>query len=200
MTEIESALGAQFARHNRRVIGLSALTFAAALVLWAALYAVAQWLTLLAAAVIAGESAPLPPRFRVFFAWVAAALLGLALIERWLTRDHRVRDEKTGTAIIMDFLLAIPRVTLDAWGTLRAWQHLSRTELALAAAFVERLATVPRLPLHSAGLEIPNAAMRAKILFALQLTEIVAVHRRDREFCIALNPARRESLPLPPEK
>jgi hypothetical protein len=197
VTEIESALHAHFGRHNRRVVTLSALTFAAALVLWAGLYVVAQWLTLLAAAAIAGESTPLPPRFPAFFSFGAAALMGLAVIDRWLTRDERVRDEKSGAAICMDFVLAIPRVTLDAWGTLRAWQHLSPSELALAAAFIERLAGVSRLPLHAAAIELPDPSARAKILFALQLTQVIAVQRRDGEFCITLDPLQRQSLRLP---
>ncbi len=186
--EIESALRLHFSRHNARVVLLAALTLAAAAVLWAALYLLAQWLTLLASVAISGEDTPVPRAFPATFAAVAAGLLGCAWLDRRLTPDERARNEKTAREILTDFVLAIPRVTLAAWGTLTAWQRLSRTDLALAAALIEQLATLHRMPLHAAGIEIPDAAAREKILFALQLTEVIDVRRNDRGFWIALHP------------
>jgi hypothetical protein len=73
-----------------------------------------------------------------------------------------------------------------------------------AVALIERLGHERRLPLTSMPLEIPNAQRRFKILFALQMVQIIDVRREDRELWVALNPLRPPALkvarPTPPDR
>ena len=192
--EIASSLRAHLARHNARVVLLSAATLAAAIVLWAVLYAIAQWLTLLALTIVRGEDTALPRGFPVVFAAAVFCLLAYAWIDRRLTPNDMPRDDKSVGEIAEDFLLAIPRTTLAAWSTLTAWQSLSASEFALAAAFLERLNRERRVAMHSLPIDIPDEEARWRILFALQLTQIVDLRREDRDFWIVPNPLRPQTL------
>jgi hypothetical protein len=47
-------------------------------------------------------------------------------------------------------------------------------------------------------LEIPNADRRFKILFALQLLQVIDIHREDRDLWVRLSPLRpRAFMPAP---
>ena len=104
--------------------------------------------------------------------------------------------DKPAGEIIADFLLAIPRMTLAIGGTLAAWQRLSDPDLAQAANFLHRLAQATRLPMSGVHVEIPDPAAATRILFALQITQVIDAHRDGQEFWLKLNPLRPASLRL----
>jgi hypothetical protein len=191
---IRRALRAHFADHNARVALLTLLTLLAALALWFLLHAAVSWLALLAVSAVKGTDARLPVFIEDAFWWSTAALLALAWIDRHFRPDDRPRDHKSAAEIAWEILLAIPRVTFAIGGTLSAWQHLTRHEFDTAAGLVERLIREHRLLLHSLPLEIPNDKLRLKVLFALQLVQIIEIRRENRELWIALNPLRPASL------
>ena len=195
--EIAASLRAHLARHNARVLLLSAATFAAAILLWTVLYVIAQWLTLLALVAARGEDTPLPRGFPTVFGAAVLCLLAYAWIDRRLTPNDMPRDDKSAGEIAEDFLLAIPRTTLAAWSTLTAWQRLTAHEFALAATFLDRLTREHRVPMHSLPLDIPDEAERWRILFALQLTEIVELRRDGRDYWIVPNPLRTFAIQTP---
>ena len=196
--EIARSLRAHLARHNARVLLLSAATFAGAILLWAVLYAIAQWLTLLALVVVRGEDTSLPRGFPIVFATGALSLLAYAWIDRRLTPDDMPRDEKSAGEIAEDFLLAIPRATLAACSTLTAWQRLTPQEFALAATLLDRLSREQRVAMHSLPLDIPDEEARWRIVFALQLTQIVDMRREDRDYWLVLSPLRPPAFALRP--
>ena len=184
------ALRAHLAAHNFRVAVLSSLTLLAAVALWYLLYLGVNWLALLFSAAVEGTDARAPAGMGNLFWFAAAALLVVAWIDRRLRPDDRPRDHKSIGEIIWEFALAIPRLTLSVGGTLSAWQHLDRRELVEAVFLIERLSVERRLRLNSMALEIPNAPRRFKILFALQLVQVIDIRREDRELWVALNPLR----------
>jgi hypothetical protein len=194
--EITSSLRAHLARHNARVLLLSAATLAAAIVLWAVLYVIAQWLTLLALVIVRGADTPLPRGFPIVFGAAMLCLLAYAWIDRRLTPNDMPRDEKSAGEIAEDFLLAIPRTTLAAWSTLTAWQWLSAREFSLAASLLERLSRERRVAVHSLPIDIPEDEVRWRILFALQLTQLVDLRRDGRDYWIVLNPLRPPNFAL----
>jgi hypothetical protein len=194
--EIADALRVHFAEHNRRVAIFAAVSFVVSLLLWAVLYFVAQWLTLLFVTVVSEGTAPLPRGLPVVFATVAVSLLAYAWIDRRLTPDERPRDTKTFREIVADIVLAIPRATIGAWRTVAARQHLSESELALAATFLARLDSVGRIALPSVGYDLPEPATREKILFALQITGVIDVLPGKSETAIFLSAQRPGSLGL----
>ncbi len=184
------ALRAHLAAHNFRVAVLSTLTLLAALALWYLLYLGVHWLALLFTTAVEGTTARMPTGIENLFWFAAAALLALAWIDRKLRPDDRPRDHKSLLEILLELALAIPRLTLSVGGTLSAWQHLDRRELTESAFLVERLSEARRLRLNSLALEVPNASRRFKILFALQLVQVIDIRREDRELWVTLNPLR----------
>jgi hypothetical protein len=184
------ALRSHLAAHNLRVALLAFATLLASLALWYLLHLGVKWLAIFFATVIQGTEAQMPAGIDNLFWFIAAALLTVAWIDRRLRPDDRPRDHKSIAEILWEFVLAIPRVTLSVGGTLSAWQHLDRRELAEAASLIERLATERRLRLNSLPLEIPDAPRRFKILFALQLVQVIDIRREDRELWVVLSPLR----------
>jgi hypothetical protein len=198
LSEISRALRAHFAEHNLRVAALTFLTLVATLALWFLLHATYRWLVILGLTAITGTDARVPAFIEPAFWSAAAVLLALAWLDRVLRADDRPRDHKTPGEIAWEIILAIPRATLAIGATLSAWQHLTRAEIETAASLVERLAHVRRLPLHALPLEIPDEALREKIVFALQLVQVIDIRREDRELWIGLNALRPASLLLTP--
>lgn len=192
--ELARVLQAHLAAHNTRVALLAALTLIAAGALWYLLYLGANWIALLFVTAVEGTEARLPTVVENAFWFGAAALLALAWIDRHLSPDDRPKDYKTITENVLEVALAIPRLTLSVWGTLSAWLHLDARDRRDAVALIERLGAEHRIRLSSMALEIPNAARRFEILFALQLVQIIDIRREDREFWVSLNPLRPPAL------
>jgi hypothetical protein len=188
--EIAEVIRQELAGHNLRVVLLALLAAAAAAILWVALYAIAYWLTLLFLTAAKGIDTSVPAEFRPAFLYAAAFLLVFAWIDRRLHPDDRPRDKRATGEIVLDFVLMIPRVTLAVGSTLTAWQPLSARELARAASFIQQLDDERRIRLQTMPLEIPSERARARILFALQLTQFIEIRREDHDLWVKLNPLR----------
>jgi len=190
------ALRAHFARHNRQVLLLAVGTLFAAAALWSVLYVVCCWLLVLASTAVDRPLRGIPRGFGMVFLVAALCALIYAWIDHRLTPNERARDDKSLAEIFADFVLAIPRMTLAVGGTLAAWQRLSETDLAQAAGFLHRLAATTRLPMSGVRLEIPDPAAATRILFALQIAQIIDSQREGQEFWLKLNPLRPAALRL----
>ena len=182
------ALRREIARHNRRVALIALFTLAVAAGLWTVLYAVCAWVLMIALIAIGTERAALPHGFTTLYLVTAACAIGYAWIDRRFTPNDLPRDDKSYGEIASDLLLALPRITLTVPGTLRAWLRLTPAECESAAAFLHRLASERRIPLHSVPLEIPGEPARFRILFALQILEAIDLRRDEHALWITLNP------------
>lgn len=181
----ESRLRAHFAQHNRRVIGLTIMTALVAAASWALLYFIAYWLTLLALTSAKSLEAQMPPDFSQLFFTVAAALCLFAWWLRRISPDEYPRDKKWLLEILLDFVLMVPRMTLAIGDTLRALQFLNRRELSLAVHLLQRIEqSQSALPVHAVPLEIPDDRAREKILFALQITELLDFRKKGAELLL----------------
>jgi hypothetical protein len=189
-------LRTHFFRHNRRVLLLAVGTLFTTAALWLILYGVCCWLILLAFAAADHAHLGIPRGFGILFTVGALCAVIYAWIDRRLTPDESPRDDKRAGEIVADFLLAIPRMSLAIGGTLAAWQRLSTTDLAQATELLHRLAKARRLPMSAVRLEIPDPAAATRILFALQITQIIDAHREGQEFWLRLNPLRPPALRL----
>jgi hypothetical protein len=190
------ALGKVIAQHNRRALLIAAFTAFVAAGLWLLLYTVSCWMILFALSASDAPVIAIPRGFGILFAIAAICAIAYAWLDRRLTPDELPRDDKSPGEILSDIILALPRITLSVWGTLRAWLHMDRSEREIAAEFLHRLVRERRIPLHSAPQDIPDAAMRFRILFALQITEIIDLRRDDRGTWVVLNPSRPRTLKL----
>ena len=191
------ALRREIIRHNLRVACIALFTLLVAAGLWVVLYAVCAWVILLFFVAVDSQHPALPRGFTVLFAVAAACSVAYAWVDRHFTPHSLPRDDKTSGEVITDFLLALPRITLTIWGTLRAALWLPASERAAAATFLHRLAAERRLPLHRVPVEIPDAPARFRILFALQILEVIDLHRDESEITIRLNSLRPRSLGPP---
>ncbi len=195
-----AALRDHFARHNRRVAVLVALTLFLATGLWFISYAIVYWLTLLFLSAAHGLEARPPDTFPVLFIYSAALLIIVSWIARAIFPNDTARDDKSLFEIAADFLLAVPRATLAIWGNLSAWQRLTDDELELAAGLVKLLRDEPRLPLQSLPVELPDRASRRKILLALQLSQVIKIRRTNSVTWLSLTRAVLEGRALAERK
>ena len=191
------ALHREVARHNLQVAGLALFTFVVAAGLWFVLYEMCCWAVLFFATAVGTSEAALPHGFALIFAVAAACSVGYAWLDRRLTPNDLPRDDKSPGEITADFLLALPRITLAISGTLSAAVRLTAPEVSEASAFLHRLARERRIPLHSVPLDITDATARFRILFALQLLEVIDLRRDERELWIRLNSSCPRTLGLP---
>jgi hypothetical protein len=183
-----------FAGHNRQVVFLALATLIAALAAWGLLYFICIWLFSLAIAVFDLPYERIPDRFWILFLIAALCGIGLAWLDHRLNPNTRPRDKKHPFEVVQEFLLAVPNMTLAVGGTLRAWQSLSPAELLAAAELLHRLSRENRIPVSGIGVDIPDADAAVRILFALQLTQVIDAHRDGNEFWLRLNALRPASL------
>ena len=181
-------LRSHFRRHNREVILLVTLTIFGVVALWSACYAVFYWLSILFLSVSQGLDAKPPERFPAFFLAGAGSLLVATWCLRWFSRGAVLRDEKSALEITTDFVLAIPRATLAIWGNLRALQSLDDSELAIAAAFLQRAVMERGIPVYRLPLDLPDPAAQKKIILGLQLVELLTQRRRGDEMWLVPGP------------
>jgi hypothetical protein len=190
------ALRAHLARHNLRVLGMAAVTLFAVVAAWLLLYFVCTWLIVIGLAALDFHYTRIPRGFPILFAVAGLCAVIYAWIDRWLTPNERARDEKRPTEVVSEFILAIPRMTLAIGGTLAAWQKWEADDYLQAATLLHRVAEEKRVPMSSVRLDIPDATAAVRILFGLQLTQVIDVQREGQEFWLKLNALRPASLRL----
>jgi hypothetical protein len=147
------------------------------------------------AAIVKGPYATYPKGLPWAFAAIAGALIFSAWVDRRLTPNAVPPDEKSPGEIAMDFLLAIPRMTLAVSANLSAWVRLSQADLLAAAFLVDRLSSLKRIPLHEAPLEIPKQVTRDKVLTGLLLLGVIEFQREsDFSIWLKITPEAKRSL------
>ncbi len=170
-------LRAHLRRHNRRVLGLTLTTFVFAAALWAGLYFVTWWLFLLAGT--AANPWTFQPMARpVVRGFIATAVLlcAFAWIGRFIRPNEAARDHKSAAEHFLDLLLAVPRVTLAAFGVTGAAARLSDLELEQAWNLLRRMNDADKpVPVRTLPVEIPDAGARDRILLALQLSGLIEI-------------------------
>ncbi|EDY19831.1 hypothetical protein CfE428DRAFT_2420 [Chthoniobacter flavus Ellin428] len=187
-------LRTHFAEHNRQVLMLTAATLVAALAAWALLYFVSIWMLVFLMAALDVSNAHIPHRFWMLYLVSALCGLALAWLDNRLNPNARPVDRKPPWEILMDFLLAVPRMTLAVGGNLAAWQKLSDSDLLEAAELLHRLGNEKRVPMSGVRLQIPDPEAALRILYALQMTQVIDTQREGNEFWLRLNSLRPASL------
>ena len=176
----------KFAAHNRLVALVAVLTLLVAAGMWYLLFAFLYWLAFLAAAVGHGMDARPPEVLPALFIYSAGLLVLLTWLAGTRFGNEFPKDKKSPFEIAAEFLLAVPRATIAVWGNLSAFQRLDAREIALAADFLETLASEQRIPLHRVPLDIPDPRDRMRILLALQLIEVLSVRQGEDAVWLSL--------------
>jgi hypothetical protein len=183
--------------HNRRVFAFAALCAAGAVLAWTGLYGLVHWLVLLGGAITRGPYSTVPRGMPIAFLFIAAALLFSAWLDRRLTPNEVPPDDKSPREIAMDFLLALPRMTLAITGNLSAWQRLSASETSDAAIFMERLIAERRIPIHQTPLDLPDPESRDRILNSLMMLGLVELQHEGTTIWLRVPPAAKISIGFP---
>lgn len=167
--------------HNRRVLFLAAATAVASAAVWGLLFFAARWLTILAVTISEGTEAVAPRNDLAVFIATGAFLLLLATIVglRWV--DQRPVDQKRGWEHAVDFLLAVPRMTLSIGGTLGAYRMLRSTEVVAAWRFLVHLSEAGEVPAQEVPVELPAKHARHRILMTLQITGLIELRSTPEE-------------------
>jgi hypothetical protein len=193
--QIPPAFRAHFARHNRQALLLAALALVVSLAFWLLLFFVIYWITLLGLTIAHGIDAQMPRSFKLAFAGSALLLCLLSLLTQ--KTDHAARDKKSILEVMGDFVFAVPRATLAAWGNLRAYQFLNEAEMQLAWRVVEKLGRERRIPASEIGGEIAAPGPREKVITALQIVQLVEIWKTDDGFVLKLSNEKARALAAP---
>jgi hypothetical protein len=183
---IPDAFRAHFTRHNRQVLSFTIFTFVSAILLWAVAYFVIYWIVLLAVTTAEGIDAHVPRAFLLIFTISALLLCALAWAVHKIHPDYFPRDRKPAFEILMDFVLAPPRVTLAIWGNFSAWLSLSEDELEECWELLKLVARQRKVSIQSLPLEIPDPLLRSRVVFALQLAGLVELRRNEEGAWLAI--------------
>lgn len=193
---VAEALRAHLTRHNRQVIGLAIGTFLAAIGAWLLLYFICTWILVFNVALFDLPFTRIPRGFTIVFIVAAVCALVYTWIDNRLTPNDRPSDKKRPLEIAADFALAIPRMTLSVGSTLSARQNWEDEDYQQAATLLQRLAEKRRVPMASVRLDIPDSETAMRVLFGLQITQVVEVLREENEFWLKLSALRPDSLKL----
>ena len=191
-----TTLAAHIARHNLRVLLLAMGTLIVSAAAWFLLYFFSTWILVLVVAIFDVRLTRIPPGYAILFAVAALCSLVYVGVDRWLTPNDRPSDKKHPLDVVTDLLLAVPRMTFSVAGTLAAWQRLSPADLRQAATLLHRVSDEKRVPMSGVPQDIPNQDAMVRILFALQITQVIDVFREGHEFWLRLSALRPPSLKL----
>ncbi len=193
--QVPPALWRHFAAHNRHVVFLSLAALAGALAFWALLYGFLYWVVLLFSSAAGGLGARMPLLFTKGFVASAVLLCVLVFIAQHVgPRRQLPRDHKRLVEHLADIILMVPRMTLFVWSALSAYQFLNRREMRLAWRLLQRIEEERKVSVSSVPLDIPSPRMQEKILVALQLVELIDVHKGENDLTLRLKDEKARKL------
>jgi hypothetical protein len=140
----------------------------------------------------------LPASFHSTVLIVFGAVMGLAMLDAWFFPHEEVNDQHTLFGHACDLLLFLPRITLASVYNFAAWARLPSAALPHASRLLTRLCAEDRVPMHELPLDIPNDAVRERILATFELTQLTEVRQERGQLVLrwsALAPEAFRSLP-----
>lgn len=177
-TPTVALLRAHLRAHNLSVVGASLFSLLLAAILWTGLYMLSYWMLVFGRTVSHPDATELPANFLSGFAILAGTLLLIAWVDRKIFPNDRALDSRPAIEHLADIILLLPRLTLAVWENLTAWVSLSRHEFQSAAALLDRLRGSRQVAIQELPLEIPDEAMRWRILYGLQVAQLVDARRK----------------------
>ena len=208
------ALRRHVARHNWQALMLATASLALAVFLWAVIYVLINWLSLLVVTVQRSftpgrlleitDPQLLGPYFPLWFGLGALAMLLLAAGLQRRVKSADLRDRRMFVLwALYELFAAVPNVTFSFWGNLRAMVRLRRGEALAAWRVLERInALGGRLLLANVAVAIEDQAALPRVLTLLQVVELLGVRENEDGWFYYLQ--NREAIPQlappPPER
>ena len=189
-TDVDAApreLRRYFARHNRQALFLAVLSLVASAALWALIYALVYWFSLVGVTVsrslnvetISQVNNPLllGTHFPQWFALGAGvALVVAAFVRRWM-RVAWLREARLYLLwVLVELFMAVPNVTFSVWGNFSAITRLRRREAREAWRLLERIHQEGgRMNLANLRQEIDDERILQRVMYGLQIVGLVSV-------------------------
>ena len=183
------------------------MSLGASAVLWALIYGLVYWFTLVGVTVSRSLNAEtlsqvnspelLGRNFPGWFALGAVGALVTAVVVRRRVRVARLREARLYLLwVVVELFMAVPNVTFSIWGNLSAITRLRRREAHQAWRLLERINEQGgRINLANLRQEIDDERALQRVMFSLQLVGLVGVresrdgwylHLQNREAFAAL--------------
>lgn len=126
---------------------------------------------------------------------LAIALLAWGLLDAWARRFEPVTDRHIiGWHLFGDFVLLPVRVTLAVWGNLSAMRWLNREEIERAWALLHEIRDRGKAQVSALSLVEPDANRLFRLLTALQLTQLIDLHKGEQDWFYTVRGDQAESL------
>ncbi len=178
MNAAPRALRREIASHNRHCWLAAAGSLFLAWLAWIFCYGLVRGAVLLMATILEGPDAKSPAWTTPAFLALAGVLLVWAGMDAWVRRFRPPPDRPIiGWHLFPDTLLLPARLTLAVGNHLDARIRLSRHELAEMHRLWEWIAASGRTPVHTLGMEFPDAGTLGKTLDALKVLGWIDLHR-----------------------
>lgn len=170
---LREALRRKIAAHNRLVALSSICSVFAVAAMWVFLYFAVQWALAMSATVVKGVDAVMPGDFRRTFAIFAVALLSAGWLARRFGLYRRLREDRSAGLVMLELLLLPARATFASLSNVRNHIRLSEDDLQAATDLLVRIVRAGKLRATAVPVEIPGDSSRERVLFALQLLELI---------------------------
>ncbi len=174
---LREALRRKIAAHNRLVVLTSICGVLAVAVMWAGLYLVSRWCVVMSATLVDGVEATMPPRFDRAFAVGVLVLLVAGWIARRFGLYQRLREEKGVGFTLIEVCLIPARATFGTISNLQNYLRLGEDDLRAATDFLVRVARAGKLAATAVPVELPDESTRDRVLYALQLLDLIYLRR-----------------------
>jgi hypothetical protein len=163
--------------HNVSVIAASGVALLVSGVGWLLLYGAASWFTIIGNTIRMLGDAGLPASFHTVCFTVFAIIMGFTALDAWLFPHEEAIDRRTIFGHACDLVLFLPRITLASIYNFSAWARLPFGAMPYAARLLTRLRAEHRVPMYELPLEVPDDAMRERILAVFELTQLTEIRQ-----------------------
>jgi len=186
-SSISHALRAHIRTHNLGVLSAVVFILIFTSALWTGIYFLCYWLLFFKHTVLDQDIWITPSGFIKEYAAVAVALVIAARFLDQLIPPDKARDHRSKLELVINLLMFLPRCTLNMLESLSALVWFSKKHLKAAALFIEYLQHHGRMNMQELPLAIPDESMRNRILFGLDIMQIVEVRLLDNVFWLSLS-------------
>ncbi|MEO6847401.1 MAG: hypothetical protein ABI443_07725 [Chthoniobacterales bacterium] len=175
---VPAAFCARFSQHNRNAILTAILTGIFAILGWVLVYGLLYWGTLFISTSAKGTETHVATWITPAFLILTTLLLLLAALDHAFFRFAPLDDRPiVGIHLIKEFALLLPKLTFSAFGTLLAYQSLSKDDLHRAWEILIRIHHDRKSDFFTLSQVEPDARRLNALLLALQLTGFIDLHQ-----------------------
>jgi hypothetical protein len=163
--------------HNLGVLAASGFSLLLSVILWAVIYGIAAWVTFFGATLKDPTVQHLPRGFNEAYAIAAVVFSVIAWLDGRFLPNTAPPDKRWWIDHVRDVILFTPRLTLSIWQNFSALAWLKERDWPELLDLLDHLRIARRLPLSIIPQWIPDERRRLRVLFALQVAQVLDLQR-----------------------